>query len=764
VPTDLPLAVLRALRLIEAHGSVVGVEACRVDGTEAVAATVNIKTELPNSWREAGQSPSGVRAIEPISFVFGPGYPVFAPAIFLRADFDRSHPHIQPGDAGDLPEPCLVAGSPREVLRMRGILGLVEQLVEWLERAAYLRLIDPEQGWEPTRRDHIDDIVIAEADWVTGMPTREGGCHAFEFGYFAGVTPEGTATYWATMSRSKPIAVREDLADTFMFKRGNGFRLGSGVALVAWPGKMPDGSPVVSSTYRPETVTTVEGLLARAEELRVRAFLEPKLRLLEARFLKAKMKVPVPLVVLMLVRRPYRVVGTGSEIEICPYVVELSGGDSLSPGSGKPVRAAAHRDDVSVPLFRRASGDSDPSNMPWTLIGCGSVGSKIALHLARGGRGPSAIVDSGNMQPHNYARHSLYPSPSGSDTTFATPKALLLGEVLSTLKQPAAVHTIDVVGHLVRTKSMAPLVDNATPLVVNTTGSASVREVLALPILAKPRPRVAEACLLGLGQAGLLTLEGLDTNPSTVDLITEAYSAIHSRREVRDKVFGRAAADIAIGQGCSAATLALPDSRVSMVVAPIANRLADFQRNGLPSDGRVVLGAMGNDGMSIEWTEIPIAARTILRVGVATEVRISPTVEATIVSEIASRPGSETGGILVGRYCEVADSFHVVGTLPAPPDSKFSAGEFVLGTEGLRPALSELIGGSGGALYPLGTWHNHLVPSGPSLTDMGTAVLLSGMQFFPLLMLIKTPAGYQVMTVETLGRATKADTTNESAA
>jgi hypothetical protein len=129
---------------------------------------------------------------------------------------------------------------------------------------------------------------------------------------------------------------------------------------------------------------------------------------------------------------------------------------------------------------------------------------------------------------------------------------------------------------------------------------------------------------------------------------------------------------------------------------------------------------------------------------------ISPAVDAEIKAEIARRSDSETGGILFGRYCDVTESFHVVGSLPAPLDSKFSADEFVLGTEGLRPVLTNLIEGSGGALYPLGTWHNHHIPSGPSLKDMGTAVLLSGMQFFPLLMLIHTPAGYHALSVETL--------------
>jgi hypothetical protein len=62
--------------------------------------------------------------------------------------------------------------------------------------------------------------------------------------------------------------------------------------------------------------------------------------------------------------------------------------------------------------------------------------------------------------------------------------------------------------------------------------------------------------------------------------------------------------------------------------------------------------------------------------------------------------------------------------------------------------LEELIEGSGGALYALGTWHNHLIPSGPSGRDMKTAALLCIRQYFPLLMLIHTPAGYVHFTAE----------------
>jgi hypothetical protein len=55
----------------------------------------------------------------------------------------------------------------------------------------------------------------------------------------------------------------------------------------------------------------------------------------------------------------------------------------------------------------------------------------------------------------------------------------------------------------------------------------------------------------------------------------------------------------------------------------------------------------------------------------------------------------------------------------------------VLGTKkGFRQVLADLVEGLWRALYPLGTWQNHLIPSGPSTKDMGTAILLSEMHFF----------------------------------
>jgi hypothetical protein len=755
---DIPIAVRRALRLIEAHPSVVGVTADRIEGSEATLAVVEIRTELANAWRAAGVSPSGVRTVEPVTFVFTAGYPLGAPRIRLREDFNRSHPHIQPSRDGGRPEPCLVAGSPREVLRVRGMGGLFEQLVDWLDKAAVAQLIDPQHGWEPVRRDGIDDVVVADATWLTGLPTREGGCSVFPAWYYASRGAD-FVTYRIGLPQGIAVPLGPKFAGEWRYAPvGNTGWTGNTHALVAWSGKLPNGQPFIADRYLPETVTTIDDLLARAAELGCREFLAPKLGLLQDRISAANLRDGQPVGVLLLARRPFDVIGTASPVEICPYVVELRGGEALASGSGKPVRTAMHRDEISPELLRRAAGDDGIALRPWTLIGCGSIGSKIAVHLARSGRGPAAVIDDGNMQPHNFARYGTLPSENKIESFWSIPKAYYLAEALAPLKQPTAPHHVDIVAYAFDEKSIAAFVATDSFAVVNTTGSASVREALVLGGVAASRPRAIEACMLGIGSVGLMAIEGPGANPSATDLICEAYRLIHADRNLRVEVFNTEAEAIAIGQGCSAVTMPLSDGRLSSFTAPMSEHIRRLQRDGLLAGGEVLVGSLAADGLNQTWHRTEIAPRIVVGDGRSSVVRLSPTVDATIRQEVAARPGSETGGIIVGRYSDVANAFHVVDTMPAPPDSKFSRDEFVLGTEGLRPMLEDLIEGSGGALYALGTWHNHLVPSGPSGRDVRTAALLSISQYFPLLMLIHTPTGYVHFTAEALSKAVSSKT------
>jgi hypothetical protein len=152
----------------------------------------------------------------------------------------------------------------------------------------------------------------------------------------------------------------------------------------------------------------------------------------------------------------------------------------------------------------------------------------------------------------------------------------------------------------------------------------------------------------------------------------------------------------------------------------------------------------------LEWRHLKVEPFVVLprSTSDAPQIRISHRVNALIEEAVRQAPGVETGGLIVGRFSQATNTFHVVDLMPAPSDSVFSAEKFVLGTKGLSARVEQLVRGSGGSLYPLGTWHNHLIPSGPSALDLRAAARLAIHQLFPLLMLIHTPQGFRFLTAE----------------
>jgi len=129
-------------------------------------------------------------------------------------------------------------------------------------------------------------------------------------------------------------------------------------------------------------------------------------------------------------------------------------------------------------------------------------------------------------------------------------------------------------------------------------------------------------------------------------------------------------------------------------------------------------------------------------------VRIHGRALEKIRNEVARWPKVETGGVLVGRQEEVTRTFHIVDVIDAPPDSKRSPSEFVLGTDGLRKQLSVYAESTNWTLICLGTWHSHLAPSGPSNTDRQAARAVAIARLTPSVLLIHTPEGFRALVAD----------------
>jgi hypothetical protein len=729
---DLPRPIGRALREIQAHPRVVGV---RVKPAEPrVDVEIDVDSGLPSRWDAAGASPNGARAVETVAVVFPDSFPSKPPRFYLREDFDRSHPHIQPATSGP-PEPCLLNGSTAELMRSRGVTGLIDQLALWLTRAAFTQLIDPSQGWEPVRRDRIDDYVVVDSEMLRAMATAKSDCRVMPSWF--GAAGKGAERLYVVGVGEGSGKIDESLVQRWSDKNNN-----SCLSFVTWSGKRPSGDPFVANKYLPETISDLRGLLERAAQYGCGEELPSKLSLLAMRLRGRKLPHPVPVVVILIARRPCNIIGEESPLEICPYLILVNGDDDLDRRSAKVVRIASQIDRISTRLLRRASGSALEDSAHWALIGCGSVGSKLAIHLARAGRAPALVVDRTSMRPHNFARHALLPGVAVQPS-----KARAIAEAISAFGQGVKHVDCDVMDEIAHGKfSKLAAVD--TKFVVNSTGSLAVRETLCKSGL--ERPPIVECCLMGAGRIGYMSIEGPAANPSSVDLAAEAYALMGRDDEMPAVAFSAPPVEIEIGAGCSSLTFPMSDARLSALTAPMAEHLERALGQTVPSSyGELLIGLTPEDGLGQRWLRRRVPP--FIEVGDGKlRVRISASVHERIAMEVAAKPGKETGGVIIGRWSDVTESFHVVDLLPAPPDSKFSPHRFTLGTQGLTEALRDVHDRTGGALYALGTWHNHLVVSDASWLDANTAAILALHQFFPALLLIHVPGGYRILVADAL--------------
>ncbi len=754
--TDLPIAIARSIRAISKHPQVLGISVTnREKDKDPVIVTLQVKTELPTRWKR--QSPHGVHQVEPVVLSFPVTYPVFAPRPSLRADFPRWHPHLQPGSPTELPEPCLVFGSPRELIQTGGgILALLQQLLDWLDRAAMLKLNDPAQGWEFVRRDHLNDLIVADSAKLRASVKRKHGGSWHRTWVLANVS-EDSAYYRVSLDAEKKATIDDPTIKSLgQYSKDKEEWTGLSLGLVVWPGQHANGEPVVCDEYQPETVSNVKELFERAKLYGCENALDQKLKWLRQKLVSFEINLVLPISVVLIARRPFNLIGQTSTLEICPYLIECTSVEDLVPNSTSKVRLAGHRETVSVDVLRRTSGcDTETSWLPWTLLGCGSLGSKLAMHLTRAGHAPDIAIDDDRLEPHNFARHTSVPVSAKLDSMFYSAKVHDLAYNIEKLAQQTQSFDIDA-NNVLRLKVLRDkLKVSKTKVIINTTASSVLRETLSATKWAKGKvPRVVDASFMGDADIAYCSVSGTNANPNSSDLATEFYHDLRSEPELRRKIMDQDASNIVVGQGCSSISMIASDARLSGLAAPLATIAQEVLSQQVATDaGQLRIGQLAADGISQSWSTTEVTPYTIVARAdeKAIESRLAHRVKTEIDEEIARKTGSETGGVLIGRYSAISNTFHVVDTLPAPPDSKFSAEEFVLGTQGLKQALKELSETSGNTLYALGTWHNHLRPSGPSGTDIHTATKLAIGQLFPVLMIIRTPAGFQQLIAEYVG-------------
>lgn len=745
-------ALARALRVIENHPEFIRwCEQVPNPGDGEYALDFEFGIDLRPQWAQSGLSPSGVRPVEIVTVRFADDYPNTAPEFRLRADFPRTFPHLQPGPAEQAPKPCLVLGSETNLFRRIGVGGMLAQLSHWLHAAAHDRLNDDPATWEPARRDRVDDHVIVRLDEVQALP---GGRHTWA--YRSAIYGSWHLRRDLRLHRLMPLRESVKLTPEFwagLVQHQSGHDICGGRTLCVILAPSPSGAePFVADLYRPDSVQDVATLRVALNDWHcVEAFdsLLSSINQNLSRTKRNEVRHPIPIVLLVNVSRPRPLAGTRSSIETMAYVLELNVREGLPLSESSPVRLAAVIEQTSAALLQRFNQQAtDQVTRGWATVGCGSLGSKIATLAARQGRAPSVLIDPEFLEPHNYARHALTPGDPKAPNLLLSLKAPALEYEIARLQQKAVAWPMPFEMALADPEKRLKLCKTSDWLLVNTTASVTVRNVLAMTGKQFALPRIAEGALLGAGHVGYWAVTGPDHNPDCGELFAQATHLFGETPGVAEAALSvKSQLDtIRTGMGCGSETMPVSDATITQHAAAMATSLLQLHKEGLPQAGQIWIGLQSLDGMSIQWGSNPVAP--FLRVSLDTDdhnpwtLHVAAAVVEKIEADVRFHPTTETGGVLWGCVNEAIGAIYVVDLLDAPPDSKRTATSFELGTHGLEAVKAHRSSQTHGHLHCVGTWHSHLLPSEPSSQDRQVARTIAEAGSHANALLIWTPNGF----------------------
>ena len=360
-----------------------------------------------------------------------------------------------------------------------------------------------------------------------------------------------------------------------------------------------------------------------------------------------------------------------------------------------------------------------------TILGCGALGSAVALMLARAGIAHLRLYDRAGVAPgvlsrQNFQRHQI--GYTKSSATFRNVEAV--NPAIEVVDRP-----INVV-HALRTEA-DKLFD--CDVIVNATASVAVAAALEkhLSNETKLHPpivsmAVGHKCDVGMVTLGIHGVAGvaqdlerrtkiaLANASNGQDFLDEFWPLPGQRHKLfqpepgcSDPTFVGSAADV---QGLSAGLLNVASSWLAEPTTSARCCLIRAPHTIRPQRPAIVQFA---------WP----ADRVITDHRHGFHIRCTPGAERDLLGWIRSSrrlrgPRVETGGLLFGQFDEFLKIAWVTEVSGPPPDSRASAEGFLCGVAGTKELSEEKRARTRGSVSFIGMWHTHpgSIPS-PSCTD-----------------------------------------------
>lgn len=230
---------------------------------------------------------------EPVLFVFPKDFPYRAPKIYLRDDFNRNFPHINP--VIEKVNPCIFDGSLDELLQQpKWFDHILDQVAEWLENAAANTLISPMQGWEPARMDAVHGIILySKQQLLEILASKRNKIESL--------------TVYYKIGEENIFAAIVNINGIFKNKTG---------ILIFRPSE-----DEVCDNYFPNFVNQVSDLVVLARISKINNFVD-KINgfIKENNFIQNNKKI---IFIILAVNRPFKLINSNNNIELFNFAIEL---------------------------------------------------------------------------------------------------------------------------------------------------------------------------------------------------------------------------------------------------------------------------------------------------------------------------------------------------------------------------------------------------------------------------------------------------------
>ncbi len=597
---------------------------------------------------------------------------------------------------------CLHRGSFDDWMAERTISQLVKRVRDWLCKAARNRLIPPGDGWEPIRIESYGGVSIYSAtdlqQFIKKRLKSTNGQEGFSLLRYkllprtaddplaAGM---GYAIEWIeTVSKRHGNRVAKQIRKSkqrFDPQHPTERQL---LGMLIWTAE-----DNICDTYFADIPATLTQLHHWGGNVGLP--IKQALNRYQRRGYQFFNGIPV----ILAIRRPSDLIGDTSDIELVNLVI-CSDEDAIVP-----MRNISPLTTDKAQLISGIEKLDSPSIL---AIGCGALGSKIQMHLARAGLTNLTLVDHDVLLPHNLVRHSLLAGRVSDNKADALGK-----EIEHMYRGQAEVTAVRSNGIDILHGTKTHLLEQKAWLIDATASKAFERALIECQQL--DGIRVMRAELAHRGQIGMMSIEGPNRNPRLDDISVYLSTLACDHDYLSDWLTAGDTAErsdlqfeeIPIGMGCHTDTMVLADDEISFHAALMSTSFK-HQISQASCEGYLQLSFLGHEG-DVSRQQISVPTFHVLQADNddTWQIRVTERVKKEILKSVAESAPNETGGILMGNVNPVRKVVHVTKVLPPPPDSRSTPYMFVRGSKDVPDAVRQIQSLTGGFINYVGEWHSH---------------------------------------------------------